>query len=74
VRRPADARPACAGILASLGYHDRARTVRIAGAMIAGRSYTQHLRAVRPARQRTGRSWREQQRDGSGRFVAGWTS
>lgn len=78
-------RPDVAGIYAALGMHDAARTARTARALIDGRDYVlvafpaprRHLNGrpvVTRRRPRTGRSWREQQRDEAGRFAPGWTS
>jgi hypothetical protein len=63
-------RPDVAGICSALGLHDSARTHRAAAAMQDGRSW-----ATRPVRRRprTGRTWREQNRDGdTGQWIEGW--
>ncbi len=71
---PRNARPSVAGIYAALGDHERARLVRTAGRMALGQRYMSTSWSLGRRRERTGRDWRTQQRDGSGRWVEGRTS
>lgn len=81
---PAVGRPDVAGIYAALGLDARARTARVARAMNGSGSWVsvawpaprRHLNGRPVGRKRaarTGRTWRDQPRDGSGQWIKEWT-